>query len=145
MSGDDRTLPWGLLGAAAAGVAVSLYLTIAHFAPATLVCGTSGLFNCDLVTTSAYGVLLGSGLPTASAGLAWFGVGFVLAAVQLARPASPLPLIAHRAWSVLGIVFVLALVYIEVVILGAICIWCTVAHVLVLATLLMTLARRTPA
>jgi uncharacterized membrane protein len=43
------------------------------------------------------------------------------------------------AWSSLGLLTVLFLVYIEIVLLGAICIWCTTAHVLVLLIFLISL------
>jgi len=44
-------------------------------------------------------------------------------------------------WSAVGLVTVLFLVYIEIVQLGAVCIWCSAAHVLVLLIFLVALAR----
>jgi uncharacterized membrane protein len=41
------------------------------------------------------------------------------------------------AWSALGLVTALFLVYVEIVQLGAICIWCTAAHILVLVIFLI--------
>jgi uncharacterized membrane protein len=46
------------------------------------------------------------------------------------------------AWSAIGILTVLYLVFIEIVRLGAICLWCTAAHVLVLATFLIAVTMR---
>jgi uncharacterized membrane protein len=43
------------------------------------------------------------------------------------------------AWALIGAVTVLYLVFIEIVRLGAICLWCTTAHVLVVAILLISL------
>ncbi|HET9410319.1 MAG TPA: vitamin K epoxide reductase family protein, partial [Candidatus Dormibacteraeota bacterium] len=52
---------------------------------------------------------------------------------------------AQLAWSGLGLVTVIGLVFIEIVRLGAVCLWCTVAHVLVLITFLLVITIRQPA
>jgi uncharacterized membrane protein len=110
-------------------------------AQAPLVCGVRGPIDCERVLTSGYAQLAGTSIPTSAAGLAWFAVSGVLAAVQLVRPLAWIPLTAGLAWSLAGILAALALVYVEIVVLGAICAWCTGAHLLVLLTLLLTLAR----
>jgi len=45
-------------------------------------------------------------------------------------------------WSALGLATVLYLVFIEIVRLGVICLWCTASHVLVVAIVLIALASR---
>jgi uncharacterized membrane protein len=133
-----------LVTAGAAGVAglgISVYLTVVHYSALPLVCTTTGAIDCERVLSSGYAVIAGTGVPTSVAGMAWFAVSTVLAAVQLTRP-SPGLARAHLAWTGLGLATVLYLVFVEIVQLGAICIWCTAAHVMVLMTFLALLVRR---
>jgi uncharacterized membrane protein len=117
------------LALSAAGVAVSTYLTIAHFTtPEVLACSDAGLVSCAQVTTSRWSVVLG--IPVALLGLVWFlgMLGLSLPAAWRAR--APWVHLARLSAAVAGIGFVLWLVYAELVLIGAICLWCTVAHVL---------------
>jgi uncharacterized membrane protein len=131
---------WQLLALAAslAGLGVSIYLTLVHFSSVPLACPATAQINCEQVLSSAYGVIGGSGVPTSAAGIVWFAVSALLAAgllsgrAQLARP--------QLAWSALGLLTVLLLVYVEIVQLGAICVWCSAAHVLVLLIFLICLS-----
>ena len=118
------------------GIGVSIYLTFVHFATAQLVCSTSGAVDCERVLSSAYAVIAGTAIPTSAAGIAWFAAGTALAAFRLRR--------AQMAWSVVGLLTVLYLVYVEIVELGAICIWCTAAHALVVVIFLLTVTIREP-
>jgi len=114
---------------ALAGLAVSVYLTIAHYTdPELLVCADSGTVNCSAVTTSAQSTFLG--IPVALLGLIWF-IGMLALCLPVAWNASSRYVhLARFAGALGGIGFVLWLVYAELVIVGAICLWCTVAHVL---------------
>src|SRR5438477_11590024 len=112
-----------------AGLAVSIYLTVLHligFAPA---CPASGPVNCEAVLSSPYAVIAGTTVPTSAAGIAWFAVSAVLWLRGFGR--------VQLAWSVLGLLTVLYLVFVEIVRVGAICLWCTAAHVLVVAVRLI--------
>lgn len=119
------------VAASVAGIAISIYLTILHFAGSVPACPVSGHINCEAVLSSRYGVIAGTGIPTSAAGIVWFAVSAVL----WLRPFGRLQL----GWSVIGILTVLYLVYVEIVPLGAICLWCTAAHLLVLFILLIAL------
>ncbi|HVC30755.1 MAG TPA: vitamin K epoxide reductase family protein [Steroidobacteraceae bacterium] len=122
------------------GVGISIYLTAVHYAGAPLVCTASGLVNCERVLTSGYSSVLG--VPVSVGGIAWFGVTGALALVGvLRRPEPALLQPAQIAWSLLGLASVLYLVGVEVVALGVICAWCTAAHVLIVATLLVSVLR----
>ena len=123
-----------VLAAAAAGVGVSIYLTIVHANSSALVCSTSGVVNCERVLSSAYGTILGTPIPTSAAGILWFAVSGGLA---LARRRN-----AQLAWGALGLLTVLFLIYVEIDVVGAICAWCTVAHALVVVTLVAVLTER---
>ena len=127
--------------AALGGLAISIYLTVVHYAAIPLVCSTTGIVSCERVLGSPYSVIAGTGLPTSAAGIAWFSVSAVLTALQLGRQRSPRLVRWHLIWSVVGIGTVIFLVFIEIVQLGSICIWCTSAHALVVMTFLIALTR----
>jgi uncharacterized membrane protein len=115
-----------------AGVAVSIYLTLLHYAGVVPGCPVTGHINCDAVLSSPYALIAGLPLPTSAAGIVWFGVSAVL----WMRPLSWI----HLAWSALGLATVVYLVFVEIVRLGVVCLWCSAAHVLVVAVVLITLA-----
>ena len=111
------------------GLGVSTYLTITHFdSSVPLVCSDKGLVNCGLVTSSPQSYVFG--IPVAVLGLAFYV--FMVAAVSPWAWRSKYPAVAwaRLASVVVGIVFVLYLVYTELFTLNAICLWCTSVHVL---------------
>jgi uncharacterized membrane protein len=61
------------------------------------------------------------------------------AAISIAVLAGLPWLRAQVAWSSIGVLTVLYLLFVEIVSLGAICVWCTAAHVLVLAIFMVSL------
>jgi uncharacterized membrane protein len=127
------------LGAALAGLGISIYLTVVHYSTIPLTCPANALINCEQVLSSPYGVIGGSGVPTSAAGIVWFGVSALLAAGLLSGRQVLAPI--QLAWSALGLLTVLFLVYLEIVQLGAVCIWCSAAHLLVLSIFLIALTR----
>lgn len=117
-------------GLSLAALAISGYLTIAHFTtPKLLACSGNGTIDCTLVTTSAQSRFLG--VPVAVLGLVW-SIGMVACcsppALRADQPWIPR---ARSALSALGMAFVLWLVYAELFVIHAICLWCTVMHVIV--------------
>ncbi len=143
-----RQEPWtvALLVMAVVGVAIGAYLTTVHYAKVPPVCTTSNLVNCARVTSSAYSLVPGTQIPITIPGMLWFIVSGALAGVALrsvwtGTPEPPRLRLAHFLWSAAGLVFVLYLVYAEIVLLRSICEWCTVVHILTLATFLITLSR----
>ena len=118
---------WAL---ALAGLGVSIYLTITHYdSSVPLACSDKGVINCALVTSSAESMVFGV-LPVAVLGLAFFV--FMTAAVSpwAWRLKFPALTWVRLASVVIGIGFVLYLVYTELFTLDAICLWCTSVHVL---------------
>ena len=126
---------WQLLALAAsvAGLGISIYLTVVHYAGVPLACPANGTISCEAVLSSKFAVIAGTKLPTSAAGIVWFSVSVLLWTRRAGR--------IQLAWSTIGLVTVLSLVYIEIVQLGVICIWCTAAHVLVLMIFLVALPR----
>ncbi|MDE3065075.1 MAG: vitamin K epoxide reductase family protein [Acidobacteriota bacterium] len=125
-----------------AGLAISGYLTYAHFQPRAMVCADSGVVNCGLVTTSAQSYFLG--VPVAVLGLVQYGAMTALTSPWAWR--SPLYAlhVARAALAAVGMGFVLWLVAAELLIIDHICLWCTGVHVVTFA-LLVVLARVAPA
>ena len=146
MSG--RSLPLGALslaGMGLAGLGISAYLTTVHYAQVPLLCTTGGVVDCAAVTSSTYSVVPGTTIPVTAPGMLWFAVSAVLAvlAVVAARRERDEPCwlrTVHVLWCVAGLAVVLYLVYAEIS-LRRICEWCTAVHLLVLASLLVTIAR----
>ncbi|HEV7663074.1 MAG TPA: vitamin K epoxide reductase family protein [Chloroflexota bacterium] len=117
----------------ALGFGISLYLAIVHYAQGqvSLACATTGVINCEQVTSSAESMI--GPVPVAVLGIAWFGLCLVLLAV---RP-RPLWLLI---WTGIGVGFVFYLIYAELFLIGAVCLWCTAVHLLVLALFLLAVA-----
>lgn len=138
--------PVAILLMAVAGIGVAIYLTAVHYAHVPLLCSTSGVIDCGPVLKSEYSVVPGTQLPITVPGLLWFVVSGALAVVALVcalrdRLEPDRLRLAQLLWSAAGLLFVLYLVYAELVRLRHICAWCTVIHVLTLLTFLIALAR----
>jgi uncharacterized membrane protein len=119
---------------ALAGLAISTYLSVVHYAQGQvpLACVAGGVVNCELVTSSAQSTI--GPLPVAVLGMAWFAIALILV---LARSGSLL----HLAWMATGLAFVFYLVYAELFLIGALCLWCTAVHVIVVGLFLLALAQ----
>lgn len=126
-----RWVPLAGLALSLAGVGVSVYLTISHFTTdVTLACPNTGVINCAKVTSSPYASI--AGVP-----VALLGLGYFLAATLLHLPAAwraPRWSLPRLGLAVAGVAMVLWLVYVELFRLNAICLWCTVVHVLAVAS-----------
>jgi uncharacterized membrane protein len=129
MTAPPRWAPAVSLALALTGLAVAAYLTIAHYtASSILACSSSGLVNCELVTTSAESRFLG--VPVALLGLLWFVAMTVLCLPAAWRSTDRRVHQLRVLASVVAIVFVLWLIYAELIIIGAICLWCTAVHLI---------------
>jgi uncharacterized membrane protein len=124
------------------GLGVSIYLTIAHYdTKVALICSDKGLVNCEEVTTSPTSMVFGT-IPVAVLGLAFYVfMAVVNSPIGWRWQAGP----RRRGWSgavqsaipwarlgslVVGMIFVLYLIYAELIDIGAICLWCTSVHVI---------------
>lgn len=128
-----------LLILAILGMADAIYLTLAHYNESvTLVCSDSGFVNCTRVITSPYSYVPGTALPISLPGLAWCLVIALLALLGIFLGAERRWLrLAQFAWTLLGMLTVLYLVYVEIVLLHNLCAWCTALHVLILLMFLI--------
>lgn len=122
-----------------AGLGVSGYLTAAHYVSSDiLVCSSSGAVNCEKVTSSAASKL--AGVPVADLGVAFFLVMLVLCLPAVWRSVRPEVHMLRTVAVTGGVVFCLYLVYSELFRVHAICIWCTVVHVVTFLLFLLVLA-----
>jgi len=113
------------------GLGDAIYESIAHFdTHVKLACSDTGLFNCQTVTTSSQSMVFGV-LPVAVLGMAFFVFMVAINSPWGWRLSRSQPLVhwARLGSVVVGIGFVLYLVYVELIQLNAICPWCTTAHV----------------
>jgi uncharacterized membrane protein len=127
-----RWVPRTTFGLALAAVAVSSYLAIAHISTtAVLACSGSGTIDCARVTTSAQSRFLG--MPVAVLGLVWSMAMAGSCTPSAWRSTVRWIRLARLVLVVAGILFVLWLVYAELFVIHAICLWCSVMHVLAFA------------
>jgi len=119
---------WTALALSLAGLGVSIYLTIAHYTSTSiLACSSKGYVDCAKVTTSSQSVVFGV-FPVAVLGLAFYV--FMVAANSPWGWRMRIPLVwwARIGSAVVGIGFVLYLLYAEIIQIGNICLWCTSVH-----------------
>ncbi len=138
VAGPPAWLRWTTFVLALAGLGVSIYLTYAHYTESALAgcTETTGVVNCGKVTTSAQSVVFG--IPVAVLGLAFY--------VFMAAIMSPWAWRARRrevgllrlASMVVGIGFVLYLLYAELFDIGSICLYCTSVHVITFLLFVLT-------
>ncbi|MGH3149571.1 MAG: vitamin K epoxide reductase family protein [Streptosporangiaceae bacterium] len=122
---------------AVAGLGVSIYLTIAHFTETVLAgCSESGLVNCTKVTTSPQSYVFG--IPVAVLGLAFYLFAVAAMSPWAWRSRRREVHIVRLASTVVGIGFVLYLIYAELFIIGSICLYCTSVHVLTFVLFALT-------
>jgi uncharacterized membrane protein len=119
-----------------AGLLISAYLVGTHYfaQQVPLACATGGIVDCEQVTSSAESMV--GPMPVAVLGLVWFAVFLVLLA---ARQWWPPALTLQVIWSAVGLLTVFWLVYAELFLIGAICLWCTAIHAIVALLFLLTL------
>ncbi len=134
-SGYDRLR----LALSVAGLGVSTYLTLLHYdSDVPLVCSAGSFVDCATVLTSPSSTVVG--VPVAVWGLLWFVLAVALSLLFLRHPAGRKPgalRFAGLGWALVGTATVLWLVYQEIGVVGKLCAWCTVVHVVVLSLLVV--------
>jgi uncharacterized membrane protein len=123
-----------ILALSGLGMLVMAYLTYIKFSDSSYFCDISTTISCSVVNQSAYSELFG--IPVAALGFLYFALvgGLVF---NLGKS-------AYRAiflLSVASLVFSFYLTYIELFVLGTICILCETSKVLILAIAGLTFRR----
>jgi uncharacterized membrane protein len=102
------------------GLAIALYLSVVELQGGVPVCGP--IHGCEEVARSEYSRI--GGIPVAV-----FGVALSLLLLTLAvawwRTDLYALLLAHYGLSLAGVLFEVYFLYVQVLVLGAVCIWCT--------------------
>jgi uncharacterized membrane protein len=125
-----RWFQWTTWILSLAGLGVSIYLTIEHFTSNTLAgCAENSTINCTKVTTSAQSEVFGV-VPVAVLGLAFFVFMAVANSPWAWQWKAPVLRWLRLGSVVIGIGFVLYLVYAELIEIKAICLYCTSVHIL---------------
>ena len=125
------------------GLAVSIYSTWEHYelvsgSKSSSFCDVSAEVSCSAVNSSPYSEVMG--IPTAAFGALWFAAAIVLL-YQIRNGArgfwknSPFYLFA---WCIAGLLTVIWLVYAEFFLIGALCILCTIVHIIVIIMLFLS-------
>jgi uncharacterized membrane protein len=122
------------------GLGVSVYLTVVHFIGGSgpAFCSGSGTFSCETVTTSPQSHVFG--IPVAVLGLAYYLVMAAINSPWAWRSSDRRIHLARLVLSVAGIFFVLYLISAELLIIKAVCLWCTSVHVITFAQLILVLS-----
>lgn len=140
---DNRSPRWApavTLPLAVAGLGLSTYLTWVHYAePRSLSCPDTGVINCTKVTTSPESMIFGV-IPVALTGALYFLAMAGLTLPGVWRSALPWLRRIRFAGAVAGIGMVCYLVYVEAVVVHAICLYCTAVHALTFALFVAVLA-----
>jgi uncharacterized membrane protein len=123
-------LRWTALALSLAGLGVSIYLTIAHYTSTNiLICSNKGLIDCAKVTSSSQSMVFGV-FPVAVLGLAFYVFMVAINTPWAWRAQLPAIWWARLGSVIVGICFVLYLIYAEIIQIGNICLWCTSVHVI---------------
>jgi uncharacterized membrane protein len=129
----DRQLRIAAAIVALAGVVVAGYLTWVHFDDAALVCVAGG--GCETVQTSAYAEI--AGIPVAVLGLVAYTI--VLGLIGLDTPNARL---GAAMIAVVGFIFSMYLLVLQLFVIDAVCIWCLANDVVISPLLAMLTALR---
>ncbi len=118
----DRGLRVAAALVALAGLGVAAYLTWAHYADASVICVSGG--GCETVQESSYSEI--AGIPVAALGVAAYAT--VLALVAWDTPAARL---SAAAIALVGLLFSIYLLALQLFVIDAICIWCMANDVVI--------------
>ena len=111
------------------GIADATYLTVAHYSTTvTLACPTKGIINCEKVTNSSYSEVFG--IPVAIYGLLFFIGMFILQLPMMWTSTNKNIRYFRLFYSIAGLLSVFWFVYVEFQRLDAICLYCTLVHIL---------------
>lgn len=128
------------------GLADSIYLTQSELSGAPLICNIQNLSGCNIVAASQYSHLFG--IPLAGYGVLFYGILFVLAALELVL-FDQLVRRVLQVGAIIGVVASLYFTFVQVFFIGALCIYCSISAVitlliLIFASLIEPIRRRGP-
>lgn len=118
------------------GAAVMGYLTLVHYqGERLLACPGGGAINCHKALTSPESQVFG--VPTSIFGMIWFLAAAGIAWRSLRRAPPGWLAAASLGWTGAATIVVLYLVYAELALIHALCLWCTAGHAIILSLLVI--------
>ena len=129
----DRTLRAAAAAVAAAGAGVAGYLTWAHYSHTAVACVRGG--GCETVQSSSYAEL--ASVPVALLGLVAYSAVLVLLAWD-----APHARLGAAAIALVGVVFSVYLLTLQLFVIHAVCVWCLANDVLIAPALAVVTALR---
>jgi len=137
-AGPPAWLRWSTFALALLGLAASAYLTYTHYTDSALAgcTETRGAINCGKVTTSPQSVVFG--IPVAVLGLAFYVFLVAIMSPYAWRSGRREIALTRMLALVVGVGFVLYLLYAELFQIGAICLYCTSVHVITFLLFVLT-------
>ncbi len=137
-AGPPGWLRWSTFALAILGLAASAYLTYVHYTQSALAgcTETTGAINCGKVTTSPQSIVFG--IPVAVLGLGFYVFLVAIMSPHAWRSGRREIALIRMASLVVGIGFVLYLLYAELFQIGSICLYCTSVHVITFLLFVLT-------
>ncbi len=132
-------LPLIMAVLAAVGLAVSIYLTSVHYANVPLVC-LEGSTGCEEVNRSIYSEVAGVAVALLGAGAYAVLLAALWAEWQAILKTQEAVLVQYGV-SLAGAIFSLYLTYVELFVLGAVCTWCVISAVCIIAFAVLAVVR----
>lgn len=127
-----------LMGLDLFGLAVATYLSVVELQGNLPYCGP--LKGCEEVALSEYARIGGpQGMPVAVFGV-FLSIALFLLALRWWRTGERWALAGHYGLSLAGVLFELYFTYVELFIIGALCVWCALYGLSLLARFLVALA-----
>jgi uncharacterized membrane protein len=127
----ERTIRFSTAALASLGAMIAGYLLYVRYTGGTLACATGG---CDTVQHSSYAVLLG--VPVAALALAGF-LGLMAAALARGEWAR----MTQATLALTAFLFGAYLLYVQTIVIGAICQWCVASDALTTMIVALSLLR----
>lgn len=129
-----KRLLYSILILSIVGLLTSLYLVKDHYSVDASFCDFNAQISCSLVNTSVYSEIFN--VPVAVFGALWFLILIALSWRALTKDGVLLS--SLLGWNVFGILFVVYLVVAEII-LQAVCPFCTVVHIIVITTFILSI------
>src|SRR5665213_3605414 len=133
-----RVAPGALLVLSFVGLADAAYLAQSELAGTPLLCNLGGLSGCNIVAQSAYSHLFG--IPLGVYGLGFYGLVLALSAFELFFAGEALVRKGIQFVTTLGLLASALFMYLQLFVIGAICVYCTISAVISLLVWLLALA-----
>lgn len=116
------------------GLADSIYLTESKLSGTPLQCGVTALSGCNIVAQSEYSDIFG--IPLSEFGILFYSVVFILVALELVMP-NRLLRRAIQGISLVGVLSSLYFMFLQLFVINAICIYCSISAVITLLILIL--------